>query len=234
MAVTTRDGKHVETTSNEDPQEIENERILLEPILHGTEGLDPTKVATGMKKEIQQMKEQGVYTETDGNTLTTEQWSNIVESIWVLRPKQQEVRARMVAKGYTENISDNDLIYASTPLFCILRILLTMALSNNWSVRTGDVSVAFLHAPAATLNIIMRPPPEFYDDNSKHIMWKPNKAFCALRSSPKQWQDHIAEVLTGLELTRLKTDLNVYRNRAGTAYIMVYVDDLLFLGEQRR
>ena len=81
-----------------------------------------------MKKEIQQMKEQGVYTEMDGNTLSTEQWSNIVESRWLLRPKQQEVRARMVAKGYTENTSDNDLIYASTPLFCILRILLTMAL----------------------------------------------------------------------------------------------------------
>ena len=168
MTVNTRDGKHVETTSNEDPQEIENERILLEPILHGTEGLDPKKVATGMKKEIQQVKEQGVYTEIDGNTLTTEQWSHIVESRWVLRPNQQEVRARMVAKGYTENISDIDLIYASTPLFCILRILLTMALSNNWSVRTGDVSIAFLHASAAKLNIIMRPPPEFYDDNNKH------------------------------------------------------------------
>ena len=180
MTVNTRDGKHVETTSNQDPQKIESERILLEPILHGTEGLDPTKVAAGMKKEIQQMKEQGVYTEIDGTTLTTEQWSNIVESRWVLRPKQQEVRARMVAKGYTENISDNDLIYASAPLFCILRILLTMALSNNWSVRTGDVSVAFLHAPAATLNIIMRPPPEFYDDNNKHIMWKLNKAIYGL------------------------------------------------------
>ena len=56
MTVNTREGKLAETTSNEDPQEIENQRILLEPILHGTEGLDPTKVATGMKKEIQQMK----------------------------------------------------------------------------------------------------------------------------------------------------------------------------------
>ena len=64
MTVTTRDGKHVEKTSNEDPQEIENERILLEPILQSTEGLDPTKVATGMKKE--------------------KQWPNIVESTWMI------------------------------------------------------------------------------------------------------------------------------------------------------
>ena len=173
-----------------------------------------------------------MYTEVDSNTLTEEQRSNIVESRWVLRPKQQEVRARIVAKGYTEKISDNDLIYASTPLFCILRILLTMALVNNWAVRTGDVSVAFLHAAAAALNIIMRPPQEFYDDNNRHIMWKLNKAIYGLRSSPKQWQDHIADVLTALGLTRLKTESNVYRNKAGTAYIMVYVDDLLFIGEQ--
>ena len=79
----------------------------------------------------------------------------------------------------------------------------------------------------------MRPPPEFYDDNNKHIMWKLNKAIYGLRSSPKQWQDHIAEVLTARELTRLKTDSNVYRNKSGTAYIMVYVDDLLFIGEQK-
>ena len=46
MTINTRDGKRVETTSNEDPPEMENERILLEPILHGSEGLDPTKVAT--------------------------------------------------------------------------------------------------------------------------------------------------------------------------------------------
>ena len=52
-----------------------------------------------------------------------------------------------------------------------------------------------------------------------------------LRSSPKQWQDHIATVLTKLGLIRLKTDSNVYRNKEGTAYIMIYVDDLLLLGE---
>ena len=37
---TTKDGKQIETTSDEDIQEIENERILLEPITHDTEGLD--------------------------------------------------------------------------------------------------------------------------------------------------------------------------------------------------
>ena len=61
-AITTKDGKQTETTSNEDIQEIENERILLEPIMHDTEGLDPQQVAKGMKKEVQQMKDQNKNT----------------------------------------------------------------------------------------------------------------------------------------------------------------------------
>ena len=48
---TTKDGKQMETTSN-DTEEIENERILLEPIIHDTEDLDPQQVAQGMKKEV--------------------------------------------------------------------------------------------------------------------------------------------------------------------------------------
>ena len=78
-----------------------------------------------MKKEVQQMKDQSVFTEVDGNTVTTEQQANIIESRRVLKQKHNEVRARVVAKGYTERVTDHDLVFASTPLFCILRILLT-------------------------------------------------------------------------------------------------------------
>ena len=79
----------------------------------------------------------------------------------------------------------------------------------------------------------MRPPPEFYDENNRHILWKINKALYGLRSSPKAWQDHLATLLTTkMGMTRLKSEPNVYRNKDGTAYIMIYVDDLLFLGEQ--
>ena len=77
---TTKDGKQMQTTSNEDTEEIDNERILLEPIIHDTKGLDPQQVAQGMKKEVQLMKDQSVFTEIDGNTMTPEQQANIIES----------------------------------------------------------------------------------------------------------------------------------------------------------
>ena len=223
----------METTSNEDTEEIDNERILLEPIIHDTEGLDPQQVAQGMKKEVQQMKYQSVFTEVDGNTMTPEQQANLIESRWVLKQERNEVRAHIVAKGHTVPVTDHDLLCASTPLFCILRILLTMALGSNWSASTGDVSVAFLHAAAISYNLVMRPPREFCNEENRHIMWQLNKAIYGLRSSPKQWQDHIAHILTvTLELVRRTTESNVYRTKDCQVYIMIYVDGLLLMGAQ--
>ena len=69
----------------------------------------------------------------------------------------------MVAKGYTEEVNDSDDIYASTPIFCVIRLLLTMALAFNWIVRTGDISTAFVHAKAAAEDLLMFPPTEFYN-----------------------------------------------------------------------
>ena len=75
------------------------------------------------------------------------------------------MRARIVAKGYTETVTDLDEIYASTPFFCVLRVLLTLSCNNNWIVGTGDISTAFLHAAAATTDLYMYPTREFYSDH---------------------------------------------------------------------
>ena len=142
-----------------------------------------------------------------------------------------EVRARIVAKGYTEPVTDHDLLFASTPLFCILRVLLTMALVYNWSVCTGDVSVAFLHAAAISYNLVMRPPHEFYNEANRHIMWRLNKAIYGLKIITKTMARPHSVTVT-LELVRCTTESNVYRSKDCLVYIMIYVDDLLFIGVQ--
>ena len=53
-------------------------------------------------------------------------------------------------KRIPEEVKDNDDLYASTPILCVLRLLLTMSVVNTWKVRAGDISTAFLHAKAAT------------------------------------------------------------------------------------
>ena len=92
------------------------------------------------------------------------------------------------------------------------------------------MSVAFLHAAAISYNLVMRllqEPQEFYGEENRHTMWRLNKAIYGLKSSPKQWQDHIAHVLTEAMCTG-----NVYRSKDCLVYIMICVDDLLFIGVQ--
>ena len=144
--------------------------------------------------------------------------------------KGNNVRARIVAKGYTESVNDLDDIYASAPIFCVLGTLLTICFSRGWIARTGDISTAFLHAAAAAADLYMYPPREFYgpEDN---IIWKLLKAIYGLRSSPKAWQNHLAEVLQQLGLQRSTAEPNIFMTPTRDCYILVYVGDLLFLGE---
>jgi len=177
VTVTTKKGQKIEATSNEDEQEIKTEKILLEPC-------DKEQTIEGMTQEIKSMKEQGVYTEVHSSQLGPEQRKKIIKSRWVLRQKGNTVRARIVAKGYTEEINDNDDIFASTPIFCVLRMLLVLARCNSWICLPGDISTAFLHAAAATADLFLYPPAEFYNAFDQ-IVWRLNKAIYGLRSGPK-------------------------------------------------
>jgi len=59
VTVTTKKGQKIEATSNENEQEIQAEKIPLEPWVNNTEGLDKEQTIEGMKQEIKSMKEHG-------------------------------------------------------------------------------------------------------------------------------------------------------------------------------
>ena len=67
--------------------------------------------------------------------------------------------------------------------------------------------------------------------NDQNTFWKLHKGMYGLRTSPKAWQEHLAQVLKDLGLQRLVSEPNVYKNTLGTLYVMAYVDDLLFFAE---
>ena len=79
-------------------------------------------------------------------------------------------------------------------------------------------------------DVYLWPPKELCPQQDK--IWRLKKAMCELRSSPKAWQDYLAEVLQKLSFVRLKSEPNVYTNATRDCYIMVYVDDLLVLGDK--
>ena len=147
-----------------------------------------------MKKEMESMKHFDVYEELPHNRLTPAQIKGAIKTRWVNRLKGDEVRCRLVAKGYDQLINDKDDTYASTPLLNTLKILLLFGMQKNYRMRFGDVSTAFLHATLNDESLYVVPPHEYYPDGK--VYWRLKRPLYGLKTAPKEWQDHFAHILT--------------------------------------
>ena len=180
-AVTLPNGKSFTPYTNDDTSEDQ-------PIIFDNEGYDETQLLEGMKHESNQMKLHDVYDEVDASTVDDNVIREARPTRWVHRKKGPGVRSRIVAKGYTEKIEDEDSVYASTPMLATLRTLLALQMSRpNWIARLGDVSTAFLHAPIAKdhdgeqRDVYLWPPKELCPQQDK--TWQLKKAKTAVDST---------------------------------------------------
>eukprot|EP00971_Amphidinium_carterae_P234506 4653434-Amphidinium_carterae.1 len=57
------------------------------------------------------------------------------------------------------------------------------------------------------------------------------KALYGLRTSQKQWQEHLSTILQQMGFNRLKSDACIFANKQSLIYLMAYVDDLLVVGD---
>ena len=97
-------------------------------------------------------------------------------------------------------------------------------------VVIGDVPTAFLHA-TLTGKVFVTPPAEYYPQGG--VLWRLKRALYGLKDSPKAWQQHLAHVMAEAGFERLKSDPNLYRQRTKALFALVYVDDLMFVGDKR-
>ena len=87
----------------------------------------------GMNKEIQQMKDFDVFMEVSADTTENfnDLWHSAMDTTWVLRWEGSSVRARLCVRGYNQIDQDSDLTLASTSVFFIHKVLLTIALAKG-------------------------------------------------------------------------------------------------------
>ena len=172
------------------------------------------------------------YDEVDINDLTAKERSKINGGRWVLTTKSDTVvKARYVAQGYAQYVEPDD-VCATMLSPTTLRLCLTFALQRRYHIQTWDVSTAFLHAKRSEEKpIYIRPPMEFYEDES--TLWRVKRAVYGLKTSPRGWQDCFAMTMTkNLGMTRSRIDANLFTKMIENKLIMilVYVDDLFILG----
>ena len=164
------------------------------------------------------MKQRNVCTEVHIDTLdagTTKE--HHTKQMGKLCNKGTEVRARIVAKGFSEPVTDMDNVFASTPIYSVLRLLLTLSLSNSWTVRIRRhfSSTSYTQQQQQTISTCIHQR-EFYNKEDG-IVWKLNKAIYGLRSSRKAWQTNLADVLQQLGLQRSTADPSTFITRSSAA-----------------
>ena len=137
-----------------------------------------------------------IYGEVDIDSLIPEQQRRIIKTRWVIGPRPSStsvddidittgpLRARFVAKGYSQYVSDHmKETFAATLSSTSLRTLLLYAVLHQYQVTSCDFASAFLKTPIEE-DIYVQPPPEVYQHRPQ-VIWKLHHAVYGLRTSPK-------------------------------------------------
>ncbi|KAH9669465.1 retrovirus-related pol polyprotein from transposon RE1 [Citrus sinensis] len=164
--------------------------------------------------------------------------TNIVGSKWVYRTKFKEdgsidkYKARLVAQGYTQ-IPGLDFEETFSPVIkpTTIRLIFSLAVTLNWTMRQLDVKNAFLHGFLKE-TIFMEQPPGFSNPLYPDYVCKLNKSLYGLKQAPRAWFDRLSHYLLQLGFICSKADssLFIFHNNDSLILMLIYVDDIVVIG----
>jgi hypothetical protein len=160
---------------------------------------------------------------------------NLVTGKWIFRHNffangsLDRYKARWVLRGFTQRPGiDYDETFSPVVKPATVRVVLTLALSRSWPIHQLDVKNAFLHG---TLNetVYSEQPSGFVDPSRPKHVCRLNKSLYGLKQAPRAWHLRIAGHLLSLGFVESKADssLFIYRRGADTAFLLLYVDDIV-------
>ncbi|KAH9744520.1 retrovirus-related pol polyprotein from transposon RE1 [Citrus sinensis] len=199
-----------------------------------SEALADSKWLQAMKLEYQALM--------DNKTWTLVQPSfpvKVIGSKWVYRIKYNpdgsisRYKARLVAKGFhqTQGIDFNET-FSPVVKASIVKVILSLAVLNHWTLRQVDINNAFLNGHL-TEEVYMEQPAGFVDQSRPHHICKLQKALYGLKQAPRAWFDKLKQVLTaqwGFRNSKSDTSLFFKRVQGHLLLVLVYVDDIIVTG----
>ena len=110
-----------------------------------------------------------------------------------------------------------------------IRVVLSLALSQNWVIRQLDVNNAFLNGILHE-EVYMTQLEGF--SKGSNLVCKLHKALYGLKQAPRAWFERLAAALIKFGFTGSKCDPSLFIHTCGTSstYVLVYVDDIIITG----
>ncbi|KAL5713883.1 Beta-galactosidase 8 [Ranunculus cassubicifolius] len=166
------------------------------------------------------------------------QHQNVIGCRWIYKLKHksngdiERRKARLVAKGYNQQ-SGIDYTETFSPVAkpTTIRVILSIAVQQGWTVQQLDVSNAFLHGKLNE-DIYMSQPPGFIHPQYPSYVCKLQRSIYGLKQAPRVWFSELLDALLNLGFVQSKADSSLCIQRTATSitYILIYVDDILLTG----
>jgi histone deacetylase 1/2 len=109
-----------------------------------------------------------------------------------------------------------------------VRTVLSLVLSRQWPIHQLDVKNAFLHGNLSE-TVYCQQPSRFEDPAHPDHVCLLKKSLYGLKQAPRAWYNRMASFLLSIGFTEAKsgTSLFVFQRGTDTAYLLLYVDDIV-------
>ena len=204
--------------------EIDSSVELSEAVLCG---LDKEAVLAAMQRELDSLNHFQVFATVPLSSVPPN--SRIISTRWVITVKPcGTVKARLVARDVNNGTWQDT--FSSTPSSTGLRCALALAAHRGWSVVTGDLTTAFLHAtiPEGEAVYVRAAHPL----HQAGTCWQLQRALYGLRQAPRLFQEWLSDQFAELGLVRCKADPSLFVASNGSLVVSCHVDDPLIAGER--
>ena len=189
-----------------------------------------TKWQDAMRDEINSLLDYSTF-EDKGSIKYLPGYKNIrVHFVFAVKHDLRH-KARLVAGGHLTDPSTTDSTYSSVVSLRSMRIAISAAELNKLGIMVGDVSSAYLEAFTQE-KVCFIAGPEFGPLEGHLLVIV--RALYGLRTSGARWHDRYADVMRTIGFYPCKADPDVWMKDCRThyEYVLVYVDDLMFIGKE--
>jgi hypothetical protein len=161
--------------------------------------------------------------------------ANVVTGKWIFRHKLNSdgslsrYKARWVVRGFTQQAGvDYGETFSPVVKLATIRVVLSIAISQAWPIHQLDVKNAFLHGNLQE-TVYSKQPSGFADSTLPHHVCRLNKSLYGLKQAPRTWFLRFTSYLCtiGFSASKCDTSLFILYRGSHTAYLLLYVDDII-------